>query len=82
MNKLRYVSVLWCPIHIVLCFFVFIRLVCHIWPVSLDWSFVIAPSVFSDVYLRMMDTLYIYINLHYSQIMLDLFIPWVYLLPI
>jgi hypothetical protein len=36
----------------VLCFcFVFPRLVYHILPVSLDCSFLIAPFVFSNVYL-------------------------------
>jgi hypothetical protein len=40
-----------CPTHIVLCFcFVFLRLVYHMIPVSLDCQFVIAPSVFSNVY--------------------------------
>ncbi len=34
-----------------LCFcFVFLRLVCHMLPVSLDCPFLNAPSVFSNVY--------------------------------
>ena len=42
----------WCPTHIVLCF----CFVCHpfvytVLPVSLDFPFFIAPSVFSDIYL-------------------------------
>jgi hypothetical protein len=38
--------------HIVLCFcFVFLCLVCPMLPVSLDCSFLITPSVFSNVYL-------------------------------
>ena len=42
-----------CPTHIVLCFcFVFIRLVCPMLPVSLDYSFLIAHSVFSQGYLN------------------------------
>jgi hypothetical protein len=32
-------------------FFVFLRLVYHMFPVSLDGSFLIVPSVFSNVYL-------------------------------
>ena len=47
-----FVYVLWCPTHIVLCFyFVFLRLVYPMLSVSLDCPFVIAPSVFSNVYL-------------------------------
>jgi hypothetical protein len=42
----------WCPTHIVLCFwFVFLRLVCPILTVSLDCPFLIAPSVFFNVYI-------------------------------
>ena len=41
-----------CPTHIVLCFcFVCLRLVYPMLPVSLDCSFLIDPSVFSNVYL-------------------------------
>ena len=37
--------------YIVLCFcFVFLRLVYHMLPVSLDFPFLIKPSVFSSVY--------------------------------
>ena len=47
-------SVRWCPTHIVLCFcFVCLRLVSfvrYILPVSPDSPFLIAPSVFSNVY--------------------------------
>ena len=47
-----FVCLQWCPIHIVLCFsFVFLRLVYHILPVSLDCPFLIASSVFSNLYL-------------------------------
>jgi hypothetical protein len=50
----------WCPTHIVLCFcFVFLRLVCPMLPVSLDCSFLIAPSVFSNVYLILSFSLFI-----------------------
>jgi hypothetical protein len=39
--------------NIVLCFcFVFLRLVYTMLPISLDCSFVIAPSVFSNIYFR------------------------------
>ena len=39
-------------IHIVLCFcFAFLRLVCYMLPVSLDCLFLIASSVFSNVYI-------------------------------
>jgi len=41
----------WCPTHTVLCFcFVFLRLVYPMLPVSLDCSFLIATSVFFNVY--------------------------------
>jgi len=47
-----FVYVKWCPTHIVLCFcFHFLRLVYPMLPVSLDCPFLIAPSVFSNVYL-------------------------------
>jgi hypothetical protein len=47
-----FVCVYWCPTHIVLCFwFAFFRLVYHLMPVSLDSPFLIALSVFSNVYL-------------------------------
>jgi len=42
------ICVQWCPTHIVLCFcFVFLRLVYHMLPVSLEYHFFIAPSVLS-----------------------------------
>ena len=48
-----FVCMWWCPAHIVLCFcFVFLRLVCPMLPVSLDYPFLIATSVFSKVYLN------------------------------
>ena len=48
-----FVCMWWCPTHIVLYFwFVFLRLVYSMLPVSLDCPFVIAPSVFSDVYCK------------------------------
>ena len=41
----------WCPTHIVLCFcFVFLRLVYNMLPVSMDCPFLIALSIFSNVY--------------------------------
>jgi hypothetical protein len=44
-----------CPKHIVLCFcFVCLRLVYPMLPVSLDVTFLIVPSVFSDVYLSLL----------------------------
>ena len=47
-----FVYLQWCPTHIVLCFcFVFLRLLYPMFPVSLDCPFVIATSVFSNVYL-------------------------------
>ena len=47
-------SCVWrCPTHIMLCFcFVFLRLVYPMLPVSRDYLFLIAPSVFSNVYLE------------------------------
>jgi hypothetical protein len=46
---------LWCPTHIVLCVcFVFLRLVYPMLPVSLDCPFLIAPSVFSNVYFQIL----------------------------
>ena len=43
---------MWWPTHIVLCFcFVFLRLVYPMLSISLDCPFLIAPSVFSNVYL-------------------------------
>ena len=42
----------WCPTHIALCFcFAVLRLVYHMLPISLYCPFLIAPSVFSNVYL-------------------------------
>jgi hypothetical protein len=44
----------WCPTHIVLWFwFVFIRFVRPMLPISLDCPFLIVPSVSSNVYLKM-----------------------------
>ena len=49
---LVFVCVWWCPTHTVLCFcFVFLRLVYPMLPVSLDCTFLIATSVFSNIYL-------------------------------
>jgi hypothetical protein len=51
MSSLRYLCV-WCPTHtsIELCFyFVCLRLAYHMLPVSQDFPFLIAPSVFSNV---------------------------------
>ena len=48
-----FVCIQWSPTHTVLCFcFVFLRLMYPMLPVSLDCPFVIAPSVFSNVYLQ------------------------------
>ena len=48
-----FVCIYWCPTHIVLCFcFVFLRLVYSMLPVSLDYPFLIAQTVFSNVYLN------------------------------
>ena len=48
-----FVCVQWCPTHIVLCFcLAFLRLVYPMLPVSLDCPFLIAPSVFSYIYLQ------------------------------
>jgi hypothetical protein len=47
-----FVCVWWCPTHILLCYcYVFHRLVYPMLPVSLECPFLIAPSVFSNVYL-------------------------------
>ena len=47
-----FVCVQWCPIHIVLCFsFACLRLVYPVLPIFLDCPFLIALSVFSNVYL-------------------------------
>ena len=52
-------SVYWCPTHIVLCFyFVCLRLVYPMLPVFLDCPFLIALSVFSNVYLAYTDILF------------------------
>ena len=49
-----FVSVYWCPTHIVLCFcFACLRLVYPMLPISLDCPFFIVPSVFSNVYLQL-----------------------------
>ena len=43
----------WCPAHILLCFYVIcLRLVYPMLSVYLDYPFLIAPSVFSNVYLK------------------------------
>ena len=50
-----FVSVYWCPTHIVLCFcFACLRLVYPMLPVSLDCPFFFVPSVFSNVYLQLL----------------------------
>jgi len=55
-----FVCVLGCPTHIVVCFcFVYLRFVYPMFPVSLDYSFLIASSVFSNVYLFRFDLLLI-----------------------
>jgi hypothetical protein len=57
----------WCPTHIVLCFcFIFLRLVYSMLPVSLDCLFLIAPSVFSNVYLKLLWIVYFWLPLRYS----------------
>ena len=55
MSYLRYMCLFayrtWCPTRIVLCFrFVYLRLVYPMLPVSLSCSFLIAPTIFSNVY--------------------------------
>jgi hypothetical protein len=46
-----FVCAQWCPTHIVFCFWsVFLLLVYPMLPISLDFPFLIAPSVFSNVY--------------------------------
>jgi hypothetical protein len=48
-----FVCAQWRPTHIVWCFcFVFLRVLFPMLPVSLDCPFLIAPSVFSNVYLQ------------------------------
>ena len=44
-----FVCVKWCPTRVLCCCFVFLRLVL---PVSLECPFLIAPSIFSNVYLQ------------------------------
>jgi hypothetical protein len=47
-----FVCVYWCPEHILLCFcFVYLRLVYPILSVSLHCPFLMAPSIFSNVYM-------------------------------
>ena len=47
-----FVCAKWCPVHFVLCFCIdFLRLVYPILPVSLGYTFLIGPSIFSNVYL-------------------------------
>jgi len=59
-----FVCIKWCPTHIVLCFcFVFLRLVYPILPVSLDCPFLIATSVFPNVYFMQLLRLYFLILL-------------------
>jgi len=53
-----FACVWWFPTHIVLCFlFVFLRLVYPMLPVSLDCPFLITPSVFSSVYLLLIQNI-------------------------
>jgi hypothetical protein len=48
-----FVCVYWCPARNVLCFcFVFLRLVYPMLSVSVNCPFLIVPSVFSNVYIR------------------------------
>jgi hypothetical protein len=64
-----FVYVWWCSTHVVLCLFtyggvrhmlccafvfIFLRLVCTVLSVSLDCPFLIAPSVFSNVYSKLL----------------------------
>ena len=58
-----FVYVQWCLTHIVLCLcFIFLRLVYPMLPVSLDYPFLAAPLVFSDVYLINIIIIIIIIN--------------------
>ena len=55
-----FACVCWCPVHVGLSFsFVFLLLFYPVSPVSLDFPFLIAPSVFSGIYL--------FYYLHFSQ---------------
>jgi hypothetical protein len=48
-----FVCLYWCPTHIMLCFcFIFLRLVHPLLSVSLDCPVLLAPSVFSYVFLK------------------------------
>jgi hypothetical protein len=63
---LLFFCVEWCPTHIVLCFcFVCLRLV-WILSVSLYCPFLIAPSVFSNVYLQFLCIVHFWLPLRYS----------------
>ena len=47
------IKIQWYPIHNMLCFyFICLRLVYSMLPVSLDCPFLISPSVFSSIYLH------------------------------
>ena len=68
-----FVCELWCPTHIVLCFcFVCFRLVYPVLPASLDCPFLIAPSVFSSVYLHCNVLYFFQIQLNMINILLEL----------
>ena len=77
MSYLYYLCLLtyWCPTHIVLCFCsAFLCLVYHMLPVSLYCPLLIAPSIFSNVYLQV--DWYIWLNFTSHR-----FIPTVLPLP-
>ena len=58
-----FVCLYWCPTHIVMCFcFVCLRFVYHMLTVSLDCPLLIAPPVFSNVYLILLIILLIVRN--------------------
>jgi hypothetical protein len=73
LSSMWFVFVQWCPKHIVLCFcFVFLRLVCPMLPISLDYPLLIASSVLSNVYSLMKPSLfsvdiYMYLRHRYTE---------------
>ena len=52
--------------YILCCCFDFLRLVYHVLPISLDCLFLIAPSVFSNVYLQFLWIVYFWLPHRYS----------------
>ena len=57
-KKQELLNILWCPCSspfqlcfVTFCLFAFVRVLCPILPISLDFPFLIAPLVFSNIYL-------------------------------